>query len=178
MPATTPFSVNTSDAVVHGKPHAHLYACTHVASSLSSSLSVHGTSGAEYLNAPTPMLVKSFMACSGVRGLGRSRSRASSVFRKILSFVSDISHVGVPHTPRYLHDIEGARKVTCCPMYTNVSRNCRWPAPSLSMTMAHVFFLLTLTRTRARTPESHLIALVLLPEIAQKATNRPQTRLG
>jgi hypothetical protein len=28
MPATTLGSVNTSDAVVHGKPQAHLYACT------------------------------------------------------------------------------------------------------------------------------------------------------
>jgi hypothetical protein len=83
MPATTLGSVNTSDAVAHGTPHAHLYACTHIAASLSSSLSVHGTSAAEYLNAPTPML-----------------------------------------------------------------------------------------------PESHLIALVLLPEIGQKVTDRPQTRLG
>jgi hypothetical protein len=58
MPATMLGSVNTSDAVVHGKPHAHLYACNHIASSLSSSLSVHGTSAAEYLKAPTQMLVK------------------------------------------------------------------------------------------------------------------------
>ena len=33
----------------------------------------------------------------------------------------DISPVGVPHTPRYLHAVEGAKKVTSCPMYTNVS---------------------------------------------------------
>jgi hypothetical protein len=50
--------VNTSDDVVLGRPHAHSYAWTHTASSRSSSLSVHGTSAAEYLNAPTPMLEK------------------------------------------------------------------------------------------------------------------------
>jgi hypothetical protein len=40
-----------SDAVVHVRPHAHLYAWTHTASSLTSSVSVHGTSAAEYLQA-------------------------------------------------------------------------------------------------------------------------------
>ena len=40
--------VNTSDAVVLGRPHAHLYAWTHTASSRSSSFSVHGTNAAEY----------------------------------------------------------------------------------------------------------------------------------
>jgi hypothetical protein len=60
--------VNTSDAVVLGRPHAHLNAWTHTASSRSSSFSVHGTNAAEYLNAPTPILVKRSIACSGVRG--------------------------------------------------------------------------------------------------------------
>jgi hypothetical protein len=36
-------------------------------------------------------------------------------------FVADISLVGVPHTPRYLHAIEGAKKATSCPMYISVS---------------------------------------------------------
>ena len=113
--------IKTSDAVVLGRPHAHLYAWIHTASSLSSSFSVHGTNAAEYLNAPTPMLVKRSIACSGVRGWCLSRSRASSVFLKIRVFVADISPVGVPHTPRYLHAIEDAKKATSCPMYISVS---------------------------------------------------------
>jgi hypothetical protein len=35
--------------------------------------------------------------------------------------VADISPVGVPHTPRYLHATEGAKKATSCPMYISVS---------------------------------------------------------
>jgi hypothetical protein len=60
--------VNTSEVVVLGRPHAHLYAWTHTASSSSNSFSVHGTNTAEYLNNPTPMLVKRSITCSGVRG--------------------------------------------------------------------------------------------------------------
>ena len=89
--------VNTSDAVVLGRSHAHLYAWTHTASNRSSSFVVHGANAAEYLNAPTPILVKRSIACSGVRGRCRSKSRASSVLLKIRSFVFDISSAGVPH---------------------------------------------------------------------------------
>jgi hypothetical protein len=60
--------VKTSDAMVLGRPHTHLYAWTHTASSRSSSLAVQDTITAEYLNAPTLMLVKGSIACSGVRG--------------------------------------------------------------------------------------------------------------
>jgi hypothetical protein len=55
----------------------------------------------------------------GGGGGGREGSRASSVFLKILSFVCDMSPVDVPDTgtyfPKYLHDTDGAKKVTACP---------------------------------------------------------------
>jgi hypothetical protein len=51
--------------------------------------------------------------------------------------------VGVPHPPRYRHYAEGAKNVTACPMYVNISLDrCRL-ASGRSMTMAQVFFLLT-----------------------------------
>ena len=53
IPAVVLGRVNTSDAVDHGRPHAHLYAWTHMVSSCSNSFCVHGTRAAEYRNAPT-----------------------------------------------------------------------------------------------------------------------------
>ena len=57
--------------------------------------------------------------------------------------MSDISPAGVPHTPKYRQDAEGAKKDTSCPMYINVSAMLFWPLPGRSITFAHVFFLLT-----------------------------------
>ena len=55
----------------------------------------------------------------------------------------DISLVGLPHTPKYLHAVEGAKKATSCPMYTSVSFIWRWPVPRRSTIIAQGFFLLT-----------------------------------